>query len=100
MDDDPRTLSLTCALLERLLAHPARMDSSEGIARWWFSEEMDVVVIERVLCWMKDEQLIEAVLAADGRVRWRRQASLQRLHECLQQLRSGRGSAPEGPWLS
>ncbi|MCU0922325.1 MAG: hypothetical protein MUF16_18685 [Burkholderiaceae bacterium] len=99
MADDTKTLSLTCALLELLLAHPERNDSSEGIARWWFTEEMDVVVIERVLCWMKDEQLIEAVLAADGRVRWRRKASLQRLQERLLQLGCGRRSAPEGPWL-
>ena len=97
MADDTKTLSLTCALLKHLLAHPERTDSSEGIARWWFTEELDVVVLERVLCWMKDEQLIEAVLAADGRVRWRRKASLQRLQERSLQLCRGCGLAPEGP---
>ncbi len=97
MADDSETLNLICALLEHLIAHPQRADGSQGIARWWLGGEVNGLALEQALACLKDENLIEALFAADGRVRWHRKAEVARLIERLAALRAGPALAQEDP---
>ena len=66
--------------------NPQACDTAEGIRRWWLMQ-IDTVSIEqvnRVLAWLCECGAIERLLAADGRVRFRRvsrcdDAALRRL---------------------
>ena len=55
-----------------LRSNPLACDTLEGIARWWVGDEADVDDIEAALNWMECHGLVERVVAADGRVRFRR----------------------------
>jgi hypothetical protein len=55
-----------------LRRNPLACDTLEGIARWWVGDEADVDDIEAALNWMERHGLVERVVAADGRVRFRR----------------------------
>ncbi|MFG6413330.1 hypothetical protein ACG02S_05400 [Roseateles sp. DC23W] len=55
--------------------HPDACDTAEGIARWWIDVEPQPVpatLVEGALGWMSACGVVEALQAADGRVRYRR----------------------------
>ena len=62
------------ALASYLRVHPNASDMAEGIRRWWLPEPELVTEdeLDEALNWMQLQGLIEAVVAADGRVRFRR----------------------------
>ncbi|MBK6850925.1 MAG: hypothetical protein IPG93_04730 [Burkholderiales bacterium] len=59
-----------------LRKHPDACDTSEGIAHWWItgvsSSSVPVAVVETALRWMRACGVVEAIHAADGRIRYRR----------------------------
>jgi hypothetical protein len=73
-------------LARYLREHPNASDMADGIRRWWFSESDAVTEneLDEALNWMQQQGLIEAELAADGRLRYRRICSDQQLDLLLQ----------------
>jgi hypothetical protein len=74
MDDDDRVAGLVSALARYLRAHPCASDTASGIAQWWLPTE-DFVSRKQLamaLQFLVDRQAVEAVVAADGQVRYRR----------------------------
>jgi hypothetical protein len=68
------------ALARYLLANPQACDTPDGILRWWlaaYSVSMEELL--SALEWMKQQGLVEELLAADGRLRYRRSATDDRL---------------------
>lgn len=69
------------ALVQQITAYlrdnPMACDTQEGIARWWLAPGtgVDGQVLSRALQWMQQRRLIEALSAADGRVRFRQIAA-------------------------
>lgn len=56
-----------------LRSHPDACDTSEGIARWWIDgDSLPLAMVEAALRWMTSCGVVEAQVAADGRVRFRR----------------------------
>jgi hypothetical protein len=65
--------------VRRYLAHyfhtkPLASDTAEGICRWWFPTEVGVNENEvmAALSWLMQHGVVEELMAADGRVRYRR----------------------------
>lgn len=76
MEDDAGTDRVVRVLAEYLQANPSACDTADGIGRWWigayrFSAEELVQALER----MKRQGLVEELVAADGRLRYRRSAT-------------------------
>ena len=74
MDDDDRVAGLVSALATYVRAHPCASDTASGISQWWLPTE-DFVSRKQLataLQFLVDRQAIEAVVAADGLVRYRR----------------------------
>jgi hypothetical protein len=82
------------AVARYLSANPLASDTSQGITQWWLHDrrhwpEADVLI---ALEWMQRWQLLERIVAPDGRVRFRRDAAIpdeawqQRLQGALQTL--------------
>ena len=73
MRDSPPIVDIVCALARYLRANPLACDSFEGIRRWWLAaHSVTPEELVRVLTWMKDQGLVEELVAADGRLRYRR----------------------------
>jgi len=72
----PPMVDVVCALARYLRANPLACDSLEGIGRWWLAAH-PVTPEELVIAvgWMKEQGLVEELVAADGRLRYRRGAS-------------------------
>lgn len=70
----PEILDVVQSLARYLRANPHACDTVEGIARWWFTPDAqpDEKKLETALRWLIVEGLVEALQAADGRVRYRR----------------------------
>ncbi|MEI8029426.1 MAG: hypothetical protein WCH35_06570 [Comamonadaceae bacterium] len=71
-------MNIAQQLSRYLRKHPDGCDTAEGIARWWIDADdaaAPVALIETALEWMVQCQLMEALPAADGRVRYRRASS-------------------------
>jgi hypothetical protein len=79
MDDDLSRCLLVGELAAYLRAHPFACDTAEGIRHWWFETEVAMDELMAALEWMRLHQLVEALGAADGRVRYRRLASVEQL---------------------
>ena len=72
--------------------NPQGSDTLEGIARWWLEDEtMPMDQVKRALDWMQDRGLLKVVAAADGRLRYRRDATDAAFESALSHL------PPDGP---
>lgn len=71
--EDPHVLTVMTELDAYLRAHPNSADTVEGIARWWFAPTLrpTVAQVGAALRWMQALDVVEALYAADGRVRYR-----------------------------
>jgi len=85
---DASTKQVVTSLARYWCDNPFACDTAEGIRRWWLLPIDDVPVeqVNRALAWLCDYGVIERLLAADGRVRYRRasghdDAVLRRLAE-------------------
>jgi hypothetical protein len=73
MNGDPQVVAVVEALACYLRANPLASDTAEGICRWWLDRDLGrMKEVMRALELMEQEHLIEAVVAADGRLRYRR----------------------------
>lgn len=71
----PDVMNIAQQLSRYLRNHPDGCDTAEGIARWWIDADeaaIPVALVEAALEWMSECQLMEALHAADGRIRYRR----------------------------
>jgi hypothetical protein len=81
MSNRGQTVRSTVAQLTTYLqANPLACDSVEGIANWWLAEcdAGDLRVVERALSALTAAGFVEAVVAIDGRVRYRGRLSQAR----------------------
>jgi len=75
MRESPRMVAVVCALARYLRANPLACDSLEGISRWWLvAHPVTPEELVQALGWMKQQGLVEELVAADGRLRYRRRA--------------------------
>jgi hypothetical protein len=71
--DDLDVTTVVSQLNIYLREHPNSADTAEGIARWWF-DSVPRPTTEQVgaaLSWMEALGVVEALPAADGKVRYR-----------------------------
>jgi hypothetical protein len=72
---NPDVMNIARQLSRYLRDHPDGCDTADGIARWWINADdaaVPIALIETTLEWMAQCQLMEALHAADGHVRYRR----------------------------
>lgn len=72
-DDD--VTALVRSLNRYLRDNPLACDGAEGIARWWLAAPVDAGTLADALALMLARGEIQALRAADGRVRYRRRAA-------------------------
>jgi hypothetical protein len=75
MPIDPDVMTIVSHLSRYWRQHPDACDTSEGIARWWIDvdpQPVPATLVEGALGWMSACGVVEALHAADGRVRYRR----------------------------
>ncbi len=71
--DDPDVTTVVYQLNIYLRGHPNSADTAEGIARWWFDTPLRPTTeqVSAALRWMQALGVVEALHAADGKVRYR-----------------------------
>ena len=82
-------LTIAQQLARYLQDHPDGCDTAEGIARWWMDPleaAVPEVMMEAALAWMTACQLMEALHAADGRIRYRLASDAADIHGKLQAM--------------
>jgi hypothetical protein len=85
---------LACYLRENPLAG----DTQEGIAQWWLGlDPSSLELLDRALHWLTCVGILEAVRAADGRVRYRRVSLTAAVDARLDRLIAGDGTAHQDP---
>jgi hypothetical protein len=68
--------------------NPLACDTPTGIARWWLQIEFeDEATVQQALDWMTAHGLMEKLVAADGRFRYRRIGTAERFASELASLR-------------
>jgi len=78
------TIDLVCVLALYLRANPLACDSVEGIGRWWLApHSVAREELELALDLMTEQGLIEEIVAADGRQRYRRCSDDARLQAAI-----------------
>lgn len=93
MRSSPRMVDVVCALARYLRANPLACDSLEGINRWWLAAHpVTPEELVRALEWMKEQGLVEELVAADGRMRYRRLAPEAVLDAAIDAYRDGSGT--------
>ncbi len=91
---DPGDQSLEGALVRYLIANPHACDTAEGIARWWLAgRPLSLDALRGTLGRLAHEGVLEELRAADGRLRYRRLATDDRLHALVAD-KAGMGSGP------
>ncbi len=66
-------VDVVCALARYLRANPLACDSLDGISRWWLATHpVTPEELVQALSWMREQGLVEEIVAADGRLRYRR----------------------------
>jgi hypothetical protein len=79
-----------CALARYLRANPLACDSLEGIGRWWLAAHpVTPEELVRALGWMMERGLVEELVAADGRLRYRRLGSEAMLDAVIERYSGG-----------
>lgn len=75
--DDPDVTTVVSQLNIYLREHPNSADTAEGITRWWFDAPLRPTTeqVSAALRWMQALGVVEALHAADGKVRYRLQRS-------------------------
>jgi hypothetical protein len=86
----PPLLPIVRELALYLIEQPQASDTPEGIGRWWLGEVAAPRVLQQALDWMKAQALLEEVIAADGRRRYRRCADDEALRALLAAAEPGR----------
>lgn len=91
MDEDCAASACVRSLAGYLRANPQACDTAEGIRRWWFDSEHEVEMEQLLdaLEWMKRRGVVEEILAADGRRRYRRLAGDARLQALIDAADAG-----------
>ena len=74
-------------------ANPRACDTLSGIARWWLVVEPDEVPLQEALNWMIAHEVMEELIAADRRHRYRRTCSDAQLAAALDGLADSEGRA-------
>jgi hypothetical protein len=89
MEKNARSQTTLRALASYLSANPHACDTSEGIFRWWLDERQEAVMDELMdaLGQLKRAGIVEEIVAADGRRRYRRIADDAQLAAVLAALR-------------
>lgn len=79
-------VAIAQALVSYLLTHPGACDTLDGISRWWFDTEdaVNPKAVKQALDALVERGLLEAIPAADGRVRFRRGAENAALQAFLE----------------
>jgi hypothetical protein len=73
MRNSPAMVDVVCALARYLRANPLACDSLDGIGRWWLAAHpVTPEELVQALSWMREQGLVEEIVAADGRLRYRR----------------------------
>jgi hypothetical protein len=76
MRNSPLMMDVVRALAQYLRANPLACDSLDGIGRWWLAgHDLGPEDLMQALAWMKERGLVEVLVAADGRLRYRRRAT-------------------------
>ena len=73
MDDFSPTPELVQRLAHYLRMNPLASDTEEGIGQWWLGiGPQELLKLPGALAWLVAAGIVDAVTAADGRVRYRR----------------------------
>jgi hypothetical protein len=77
MDEGLSLQAIVRALVQHLRANPHASDTAQGIRLWWLNQEYSVTnqQLQLALTWACQKGLMEAVVARDGRCRYRRIAT-------------------------
>jgi hypothetical protein len=88
MHDDPPVPVVIYALAAYLRDNPRACDTAEGIRRWWLSPGLACTddTVLAALEWMRQHAVIDMTTAADGRQRFTRRGSGERLAAVLREL--------------
>ena len=71
-DSDEKVVDIVRRLASYVDANPRACDTPPGITRWWLQVEFDESLVQQALDWMIAHGLMEKLVAADGRLRYRR----------------------------
>ena len=78
------------ALTAYVRTNPLACDTADGIRRWWLgAADAPMETLVHALDWMTKEGLMEVLVAADGRQRYRRCAGDAQLAAALRRFESG-----------
>lgn len=89
MENDPDKADLVCALVSYVKANPLACDTADGICRWWLGPpRVSQEKLLEALDWMKRRGLMEELIAADGRLRYRRSATDEQLQAAVTGLKT------------
>ena len=84
MEDDPDEAALVRALVSYVRINPLACDTADGICRWWLPPpRVSQAKLLEALNWMKRHGLMEELIAADGRLRYRRSATDEQLQAAV-----------------
>lgn len=84
MEDDPDVVAIVRALVGYVQINPLACDTADGICRWWLiANPVSMEKLLQALDWMKQRGLMEELVAADGRLRYRRSTIDAQLHAAI-----------------
>ena len=86
-DCDEKVVDIVRRLASYVDANPLACDTPPGIARWWLQVDFDEASVQQALDWMTVHGLMERLVAADGRLRYRRIGSAESFASALASLR-------------